>query len=75
MTSTQTPPAAGRGWNHPAAPAAPRPSKPHRRLKPEVAARLIVRRGAAPIEVLYRKPVEDLSPRELALMRAAFLKG
>lgn len=77
MTPTQSPPAAERGWSHaaaPAAPAAPRPTKPQRRLKPEVAARL-ARRAEAPIEDLYQKPVKDLSPRELAAMRAAFLKG
>lgn len=67
--------AAERGWTHPAAPAAARPAKPQRRLKPEVAARLVTRRAEAALEDLYQKPVKDLSPREIALMRAAFLKG
>jgi len=72
MSDTTT--AAERGWTHPTAPAAARPAKPQRRLKPEVAARLVARRET-PVEDLYRKPVKDLSPREIAIMRAAFLKG
>lgn len=69
------PTAAERGWTHSAAPTATRPAKPQRRLKPEAAARLVARRSEAPLEDLYRKPVKDLSPREIAIMRAAFLKG
>ena len=49
--------------------------KRSRRLKPEVAARLRDRRGEVVIDHLYQKPVDQLSPQEIAAMRAAFLRG
>ena len=72
---SQSTTAAERGWTHPASPAPACPAKPQRRLKPEVAARLVTRRAETPLEDLYQKPVKDLSPQELAVMRAAFFKG
>jgi len=50
-------------------------SKPARRLRPEVVARITARRVEQQIEDLYRKPVHDLSPDEIALMKLAFLRG
>lgn len=63
------------GWAQSASSTSTRPKKPTRRLKPEVAAKLRTRRSEAPLEDLYEKPVTELSPQELALMRAAFFRG
>lgn len=49
--------------------------KPARRLKPEVAARIVAQRSEMRIQQLYDRPVDELSPDELALMRAAFFRG
>lgn len=51
------------------------PPKTVRRLKPEVAARLAARRREAEIKALYATPVEQLSPDDLAKMKAAFFHG
>lgn len=50
-------------------------NKRTRRLKPEVVARLRNRRDEVTIDCLYQKPVDELSPQEIAAMRAAFLRG
>ena len=50
-------------------------TKPKRRLKPEVAAKLAAVRVAQRVQELYERPVDDLSPEEIAQMRAAFFKG
>ena len=49
-------------------------TKPHRRLKPEVAAR---RMRALENEVsnLYEKPLEQLTPTEIQMMKQAFFRG
>lgn len=57
----------------PAAPASPR--KPVRRLRPEVAAQLATRRSSAQLEQLYERPVQELSPEEIARMKAAFFRS
>lgn len=64
-----------RSWTQPTSAASTLPRKPSRRLKPEVAARIQSRRREAPIQQLYQKPVDKLSPEELAAMRAAFFRG
>jgi hypothetical protein len=46
--------------------------KPSRRLRPEVAAAFAARRRETQLEEFYRKPVDQLEPEELAIMRAAF---
>lgn len=51
------------------------PAKRSRRLKPEAVARLRSRRGEAQLDHLYQKPVDELSPQEIAAMRAAFFRG
>ena len=50
-------------------------SKPGRRLKPGVAAKLAAEMVGAEIRELYDRPVEELSPEEIAKMRAAFFRG
>ena len=50
------------------------PPRPVRRLRPDVAAKFAARRTESDLEQLYSKPVKELSPRELALMKAAFLR-
>lgn len=50
-------------------------TKPVRKLKPEVAARLAARRREAELRSLYETPVEQLSPSDLAKMKAAFFRG
>lgn len=62
-------------WTQSSAATATRPSKPSRRLKPEVVAKLKTRRSEAPLQDLYQKPVTELSPQELAMMREAFFRG
>jgi hypothetical protein len=64
-----------RAWEQPSSAASTLTRKPSRRLKPEVAARIQSRRREAPIQQLYQKPVDELSPDELAAMRAAFFRG
>ncbi len=59
---------------HPSS-ASTRSRKPQRKLKPEVVAQLVARRSESQLEKLYEKPVSELSPDELALMRAAFFRG
>lgn len=49
--------------------------RPTRRLKPEVAARLAAQRRQHDLKDLYQTPVEQLSPEDLARMKAAFLSG
>ena len=51
------------------------PRKTQRRLKPEIAAKLAARRTKVRLENLYEKSVEELSPEEMALMRAAFFRS
>jgi hypothetical protein len=46
-----------------------------RRLKPGVAAKLVAAAHGAEIRELYSRPVEELSPEEIARMRAAFFRG
>lgn len=46
-----------------------------RKLKPEVAATLAARRRDAELRSLYETPVEQLSPNDLAKMKAAFFRG
>lgn len=46
-----------------------------RRLKPEVAARMAAMKTAERLQELYQRPVDDLSPEEIAQMRAAFFRG
>lgn len=46
-----------------------------RRLKPEYAAKFAAIRTTERVRELYDRPVEDLSPEELAKMRAAFFRG
>ena len=53
----------------------PSSRRPSRRLKPEVAARWAARRRDSDLRVLYQTPVENLSPEEIARMKAAFLSG
>ena len=50
-------------------------SRPSRRLKPGVAAKMAAQTLGAEIRELYDRPVEDLSPEEIARMRAAFFRG
>lgn len=52
----------------------PRPARTRRRLKPEVAARM-ARASRSGVAELYDKPVEQLTPREMALMKSAFFSG
>lgn len=52
-----------------------RARKPARRLKPEIAARIAAQRSESRIQQLYERPVDQLSPEELAMMRAAFFRG
>ena len=49
-------------------------AKPRRRLKPEVAARL-VRSAQSDLSGLYAKPVDQLTPLEMQRMKQAFLSG
>ena len=51
------------------------PAKRSRQLKPEVAARLAERTRARGLDELYEKSVSELSPDELSMMKAAFLRG
>jgi hypothetical protein len=46
-----------------------------RRLKPGVAAKLVAAAHGAEIRELYSRPVQELSPEEIARMRAAFFRG
>lgn len=46
-----------------------------RKLKPEIAAQLAVRRREAQLRTLYERPVEELSPEEIARMKAAFFRS
>lgn len=46
-----------------------------RRLKPEVAERLLAERAESRLAQLYARRVDDLSPEELELMKANFLRG
>ena len=46
-----------------------------RRLKPEVAAKMAAMKTAERLQSLYQRPVDDLSPEEIAQMRAAFFRG
>lgn len=46
-----------------------------RRLRPEVAAQWAARRREQELKSLYQTPVEELSPDDIAKMRAAFLRG
>lgn len=50
-------------------------SKRTRKLKPEVAAKFAAFRTTERIKELYERPVEELSPEEIAQMRAAFFRG
>lgn len=52
-----------------------RARKTTRRLRPEVGAALAERKRQAEIDELYRKPVQELEPEEMARMRAAFFRG
>lgn len=45
-----------------------------RRLKPEVAAKMAARRHEAELQQLYSRPVEQLSPKDIALMKAMFFQ-
>jgi hypothetical protein len=45
-----------------------------RRLKPEIAARLAAQQQEDEIQKLYNTPVEQLSPEDLAKMKAAFFQ-
>ena len=49
--------------------------KRSRRLKPEAAAELAARRRQVQVQSLYERPVHELERDEIALMRAAFLRG
>lgn len=51
------------------------PHKPVRRLKPEVAAKFASFQRDEKIKQLYTRPVDELSPEELAKMRAAFFRS
>lgn len=51
------------------------PAKRSRQLKPEIAARLAQRSRARQLTELYEKSVSELSPDELSMMKAAFLRG
>ena len=51
------------------------PAKRSRRLKPEVAAKFAALKTAERLKELYDRPVEELSPEEIAQMRAAFFRG
>ena len=46
-----------------------------RRLRPEVAEAWLAMKKAKQLQEYYGKPVDQLEPSELAVMRAAFLKG
>lgn len=50
-------------------------TKRARRLKPGVAAKFNAAAKGEEIRQLYSRPVEDLSPEEIARMRAAFFRG
>ena len=52
-----------------------RGAKSSRRIKPEVLAQLTARKREQQLQQLYNRPVEELSPEEIALMRAAFFRG
>lgn len=49
------------------------PPRPRRRLKPEVAARRI-RAAEDDVSRLYEKPVDQLTPLELQMMKQAFFR-
>ena len=49
--------------------------KSSRRLKPGVAEKLVAQAIGAEIAALYDRPIEELSPEEIARMRAAFFRG
>ena len=51
------------------------PAKRSRQLKPEIAARLAQRNRARQVSELYEKSVDELSPDELSVMKAAFFRG
>jgi hypothetical protein len=61
--------------NSASVPAKSRPSRPRRRLKPEVAARLAARRRAESLEGLYERPPQELSPEEIAQLKVAFFQS
>jgi hypothetical protein len=46
-----------------------------RRLRPEVAAEMRARNEARRVRELYSRQVAELSPREIALMKAAFFQN
>ena len=48
--------------------------KTSRRLRPEVAAAFAARTRELRLQEFYQKPVDQLEPEELAIMRAAFFK-
>lgn len=52
----------------------PQLKKRTRRLKPEIAAKFAAVRTAERLQQLYDRPVAELSPEELAQMRAAFFR-
>lgn len=53
---------------------APVPAK-RRRLRPEVAAELAARNRSSQLNALYEKPVKELDPEDIAVMRRAFFRG
>jgi hypothetical protein len=53
----------------------PKQTRVSRRLKPEVAARLAARRRETELKRLYEQPVEELTPENIARMKAVFLRG
>jgi hypothetical protein len=55
--------------------AQPAPSRPKRKLRPEVAARLTAQAVKNELEQLYAKAPADLTPEELRKMKAAFFLG
>lgn len=50
-------------------------AKRTRRLKPGVAAKFAAVVNGEEIRELYARPVQELSPEEIARMRAAFFRG
>jgi hypothetical protein len=46
-----------------------------RQLKPEIAARWAEQARAGQLQELYQKPIAELSPAEIARMKAAFFRG
>jgi hypothetical protein len=61
--------------SHPPTPADPAGGKRRRRMRPEVVRQRAAQRRAQELQALFEAPVDELSPDDLARMKAAFLGG